>query len=963
MEVKKIYSGFELKSIKRINDLDSNLYEFKHKQSGGTLLYLDSDDTNKCFAIGFKTLPEDSTGVCHIIEHSVLCGSKKYPVKEPFVNLLKGSMATFLNAFTSSDFTMYPVASQNDKDFKNLMSVYLDAVFAPLCMVDKKPFLQEGWHIEMNSKEDMPSYKGIVYNEMKGSMSGVERQLEQHLESVFYKDSCYEYNSGGDPDIIPTLTYEYYKNFYHKHYHPNNAVIFLYGSMNVEEHLEFIDKEYLSLFHDDGTKIEVKMPTPRIVKDACFEYPVATLEELENNVYFSLAFALDKANNVRDAIGFELLTQALMETNASPLKKALLDLNLGSDITSFVNNSTILPAFVISLHKSVENKKDEFYNAVIRECEKIVNNGIDKDIMLGVINRAEFENKEMDSGTTPKGLLYAFSIMNAFNYDFPYEKSLEASEYFKYFKEQLNNGYFESLLKKYILNSSHLALVTLTPSATMQAEKEKAMNEKMALLKANMTNDEIEECVKITGELIAYQNRVDTPEEVSKLPKLMLEDIKTDVFDLPTEVKEENENTYIYHNFNTNKIGYLRLYFDLNVLDISELPYLSLLNNLLCRLDTKKYSALEIQNYIRKNLGSVSFTSASTSNGKEDYTLKEIITLSALKENISYMSNIINEIINNTIFDGEKVKTIMHQIKNRLKNSIISNGMAAASTLARSTLSKEGVINSKMSSVEMYNFICDLLDNFDINTLEEKLNDIIRKVFSKPNYMVSLSGDLDVTNLLKEEVLKLELSDIEPVHKLNVLIEDNKGDGIVIPSGVNNNIMAINLKDLDEELDGKLYVAQHIINFDYLWPEVRVKGGAYGANFQLSSSLDVLFTSYCDPNVENTYKVYEDTAKYLEDLDVSEEEFNSYLIGTMAKFDAPVSNFVKILIADNNLFRTNTKERRELIKKQALSTSIEDIKAFSKLFKKISQLAKIYTVGNEAKIKEYSRLEKIEKLK
>ena len=963
MEINNIYSGFELKSIKRINDLDSNLYEFKHKQSGGTLLYLDSDDANKCFTIGFKTLPEDSTGVCHIIEHSVLCGSKKYPVKEPFVNLLKGSMATFLNAFTSSDWTMYPVASQNDKDFNNLMSVYLDAVFAPLCMVDEKPFLQEGWHIEMNSKDDMPSYKGIVYNEMKGSMSGVERQLEQHLESVFYKDSCYEFNSGGDPDVIPTLTYEYYKKFYHKHYHPNNAVIFLYGTMDLEEKLAFIDKEYLSLFHDDGKKIEVKMPTPRIIKDSVFNYPVATKEELEKNVYFSLAFALDRADNIRDVMGFELLTQALMETNASPLKKALLDLNLGADITSHVNNSTVLPAFVVSLHKSELDKKEEFYNAVISEFNKIVLNGVDKDTMLGVINRSEFENKEMDSGTMPKGLLFAFSIMNAFNYDFPYEDALEASQYFEFFKKELDNGYFESLIKKYILDSTHLALVTLVPSDTMQAEKEAIMNEKMASLKANMTDSEIDNYVRITEELIAYQNRVDTPEEVSKLPKLMLEDIKTDVYELQTEIKDEDGNTFIYHNFNTNKIGYLRIYFDLNVLDINELPYLSLLNNLFCKLDTEKYSALEIQNYIRKNLGSVSFTSASTSKAKEDYTLKEIVTLSALKENITYMSTIVNEIINHTIFDEEKVKTIILQIKNRLKNSIISNGMAAASTLARSTLSKEGVINSKMSSVEMYNFVCQLLEDFDIKKLEEKFTSIIKRVFSNTNYIASLSGDSDVTSLLKEEITKFELSDIKPISILNVLISDNIGDGIVIPSGVNNNIMAINLKDLGEEIDGKLYVAQQIINFDYLWPEIRVKGGAYGANFQLSSSLDVLFSSYCDPNVSNTYNVYEETANYLESLDVNEDEFNSYLIGTMAKFDAPVSNFVKILIADNNIFRDNTKERRELIKKQALSATLDDIKAYSKLFKKISQLAKLFTVGNETKIKEYSRLEKIENLK
>ena len=479
----------------------------------------------------------------------------------------------------------------------------------------------------------------------------------------------------------------------------------------------------------------------------------------------------------------------------------------------------------------------------------------------------------------------------------------------------------------------------------------------------NYTFEEIEECVRITSELITYQNRVDTLEEVSKLPVLKLEDIKTDVYELPTEVKNENGNEFIIHNFNTNKIGYLRLYFNLDVLEFNELPYLAILNNLLCKLDTKNYSALKLQNYIRKYLGALSFTSASTAKTKEDYTLKEVITLSALEENISYMSEIVNEIVHNTIFEEEKVKTILVQIKNRLKNSIIGNGMAAASTLIRSTLSKEGAINSKMSSVEMYNFICDLLDNFNIESLQKQLSSILERVFANDNYIASVSGDDRIISKLKEEVAKFELSQTDYSHKLHVLIKDNIGDAIIIPSGVNNNIMAINLKDLGEELNGQLHVVQQILNFDYLWPEIRVKGGAYGANFQLTSSLDTLFTSYCDPNVENTYNVYENTATYLENLEATEEEFNSYLIGTMAKFDSPVSNFVKILIADNNLFRENTKEKRELIKKQALSTKLDDVKAYSKLFKKISQLSKVFTIGNETKIKEYSRLEKIENLK
>ena len=963
MNINEIYSGFKLLSIKKIKDLDSNLYEFKHEKSGATLVYLENDDTNKCFSIGFRTLPEDSTGVCHIIEHSLLCGSKKYPVKEPFVNLLKGSMATFLNAMTSSDFTMYPVASQNDKDFDNLMSVYLDAVFAPICMLDEKPFLQEGWHYELNSKDELPSYKGIVYNEMKGHMSGVERQLEEHLETVFYKGSCYEYNSGGDPDVIPSLTFNYYKEFYHKHYHPSNGIIYLYGDMDIKEKLEFIDKEYLSLFVDEGVKIEIKMPEARIVKDEKFLYAIGQDEELENNTYMSIAFALDHAENVRDLVGFSILSQALMSTNASPLKKALLDKELGFDVTAGINESTILPSYLISLHKTNEDKKDEFYNTIISECKRLVSEGIDKEILLAIINRSEFENKEMDTGTMPKGLLFAFSIMQSFNYDFRYETLLEMSPYFQFYKDELHNGYFEGLLEKYILNTKHCAMVTLIPSKELEEQKEKEMNEKMAQLKANMSEEEIEECIRVTQELIAYQNRKDEIEDVEKLPKLKLEDISTKVIELPTKVETKNDIEFISHNFNTNKIGYLRLYFDLNVVSIDELPYITILNNLLGKLDTKNYSVSKLQTYIKTYLGSLVFSSTATSQNKESYVLKQVVTASALLENISHISTIINEVVNNTILDEEKVRTILLQMKNRFKNGIIENGMGAASTLIRSTLSKEGVISSKMSGLEMYNFLCDLTDNLDFELLKEKLTSLMKKVYSKENIIASVSGDIEVLNALENEVFKLNLSDITPTHNLHVLIENNIGDALVVSSGVSNNVMAINLKDLGEVYSGKLHVLQHILNYDYLWPEVRVKGGAYGANFQINSSEDVVFGSYCDPNVKNTYDVYEGTAFYLENLETDESEFKSYLIGAMAKFDAPVSNFVRILVADGNLFRNNTAERRERIKKEAIETTLEDIKGYSKLFKKIAQLSNVYTIGNETAINQYSRLEKINKLK
>jgi len=963
MKINKSYHGFKLVSIKNINDIKAELYEFVHEKSHATLVYLKNDDTNKCFSIGFRTVPTDSTGVCHIIEHSLLCGSKKYPVKEPFVNLLKGSMATFLNAMTASDFTVYPVASQNEKDFDNLVSVYLDAVFAPICMKDPKPFLQEGWHLEMNEATDTPSYKGIVYNEMQGAMSGVESQIGQLTDTLLYKGSCYEYNSGGDPDVIPELTYEQYKEFYYKHYHPSNGIIYLYGDLNLEEKLKFINDEYLSLFEGPTDFIEIKKPEPRIDTSYVGEYEITEDEEESGNTYMSLAFVLCDASNIRDVIGFSILNEALMSTNASPLKKALLDKELGEEIVAGVNDGALLTSYQFYIHKTNLDKKEEFIQAVFDECKKLVDEGIDKDLLLATINRNEFKTMEMDSGTMPKGLLFAFSFVQGFLYDIPYEGFLEYSKYYKFFKEELEKGYFENLLKKYVLNSNHYIAAALVPSKRLAARKQEALNKKMAQIKENMSEDEIQNCVTVTKELIEYQTRRDSKEDLDKLPTLKLSDISTKVKELPTLLNYENGYNFINHNFNTNNIAYLRLYFDLNVLCIDELPYVQILNNVLGKLDTKNYTVSQLQNKIKTYLGSLTFATSVMSKNKDSYSVKEAVTISSLEENIKHISVYFNEIVNNTLFDEEKIKTILVQLKNRSKNGIIENGVAAASTLVRSTLSKEGAISSVLSGVEMYDFLCELLEDFNFENLVEKLKEVMNKVFNKNNLIASVNGEECLIKKLKEEVYNLSLNDEEVEYQLQVSFKDEIGDGIIIPSGVNNNVLAINLKNLGETISGKLYVVQHILNYDYLWPEVRVKGGAYGSNFQIASSEDIVFTSYCDPSVKNTYDVYQNVSSYLENFEATEEEFISYLIGTIAKFDKPASNFAQILIADGNLFRENTKELREKIKEEILSTTIEDVRAYAKLFKKVAQLAKVFTIGNETKIYEYNRLENIKKLK
>lgn len=961
MKIDEIYSGFKLLNIKEINEISSVLYEFCHEKSGAKLVYLANDDTNKCFSIGFKTLPEDSTGICHIIEHSVLCGSKKYPVKEPFVNLLKGSMASFLNAMTASDFTIYPVASENDKDFDNLMSVYLDAVFAPLSITDNKPFLQEGWHLELLNEEAIPSYQGIVYNEMQGAMSNPVSQLVEYSNQVLYAGTSYEYNSGGEPSCIPNLTYDYYKEFYHKHYHPSNGIIYLYGKIDILPKLEFIDKEYLVNFESTEEKIEIKFPKPVINTDVVKEYAINDEEELTDNSYISLAYCLDHAKNVKDIAAFSVLHEVILGTNESPLKKALIEKDLAEDIESYVDDGCICPSFGIILHKTSPDKKELFIKTVVDKLKELVEKGLDKEVLTATINTILFRIKEMDSGRTPKGLLFSFSIMQAYNYDIPYENLLEVANYYEEFKQDMNNGYFENLIEKYILNSNHYALVTMNPSRELGKIKALEMNDKMLQIKNEMSPEEINECIKITNELIAYQSKKDNLEDVKKLPELKLSDISAKINSIPTDVVIKDKVKYLYHNVNTNKIGYMRAYFDLNVLDVEELAYARILSRMFVKLDTKSYTADVFQTQVKKYLGSLNFSIVVNSKNKDNYIIKMLVCASALEENINHIPELLNEIFENSFYDEEKIKTILTQMKIRERNSIIENGTSAATTMVRAHLSKEGALGAKMTGINMYNLLCDLVDNFSGEVID-KFKNLAAKIFNKNNLIISLSGDENVLNSLTLACDKLTLGEEKHEQILNVTYSTDDTNALIIPSGVNNNVKGINLKDLGEEITGSLYVVQHIINYDYLWPEVRVKGGAYGCSLSISISNDIVFGSFSDPNVSNTYKVYDEVAKYLENFDASIEEFKSYLIGTIAKIDPPSSVYSKISQADKNYLCDITIDRLEKLKEEILATDICQVRSYARLFKKIAQLSVLFTVGNEEKISEYDMLANVKKL-
>lgn len=961
MEINEIYSGFRLVKKTKISELDANLLEFKHEKSGGTLAYIECNDTNKSFMAGFKTLPNDSTGVCHIIEHTVLCGSKKFPLKEPFVNLLKGSMSTFLNAMTAYDWTAYPVASQNDKDFHNLMETYLDAVFAPISVLDPKPFLQEGWHYELLNKDDDLTIKGVVYNEMKGAMSSVDSQLCELILKRMYKDSGYGVNSGGNPKDIPNLTYEAYKEFYHKHYHPENALLVLYGKMDILSQLEFIDKEYLSYYKASGQRLKIEEPKPLIDLDYEEDYAISNSEKVENNSYIGMSFALPKSSDVEGNLAFSILRDVLFATNDSPLKKALLALNLCDDIEAAIDDDCIIPSFQISIKKTDKKNKKLFYDTFISECKKYVEKGLDKNALLATINFAEFKHKELDMGTMPKGVIFALNLMQAFNYDVSLDSALIADKYFKEFKKHLNDDYFEKLIEKYFINSNHYVIVTLNPSSTLEAENEKHFKEKMTNIKASMTNDEIENLVKQTSDLIEYQSSVDTIENLRKLPALDVSDIDLDVNKLNTKVLKEGNVTNIIHEFNTNGIGYLNVYFDLKSLTEDEFNYAAVLPSLLIALDTKNYKASELQNFIKTYLGGINFNISISSNKNGNYNAYLKLQSSALDENIDYISKAINEIILNTIYDEKKVSVILNQVKNNVKENIIQNGMYIAMIEAQAVDVKSAKLRSNLIGKNRYEFLNHAITN--VGDFISNLENVIKRVFNKNNMLVSFSGSNETIKALKKEVSLFELESKENVQALDVCLNSKIKRALVIPSEVSYNAKTFNLDESNFEYDGALQILSHIVRYDYLWNKVRVLGGAYGCTMQVSNvTKEITLGSFRDPNCKNTYDVYDNLVKYLTDFNPSKEEFNSYLIGAIGAYDQPASNSVLINNADSNFICGITDEDRIKTKKEMINTTVDKIKSYAKLFELFATNGSCYTIGNQNAIEAAHIFDEIKEL-
>ncbi len=963
MEIGKTYHGFKLTEQSEVDEINSAAKIFVHEKSGAKLLNLASDDDNNVFSISFRTPPEDSTGVAHILEHSVLCGSRKFPVKEPFVELLKGSLKNFLNAFTFPDKTMYPVASKNEKDFFNLMDVYLDAVFYPNIYKNEEIFLQEGWHYNLESKDDEITYKGVVYNEMKGAFSSPESVLFRMIQKTLYPDTTYGVESGGDPDDIPNLTYEQFINFHKKYYHPSNSYIFLYGDIDLEKKLEFLDKEYLSAFDNDMVDSTIKTQSSfEEMSETSGFYPILDDEEENDKTYMALNFVTGSVKDPETVLGLTILEDLLLESSGSQFKKALIESGLGKDVFGIYEVDLMQPVFSIILKNGNASQKEEFKKLVFEELQKLVDNGIDPKLVEASVNKKEFSLRESEGDGYPKGLSYNLTSMTSWLYDLDPLLHLRYENPITSIREKSTKGFFEELIREFFIDNTHSSFVILEPSKGLENRNSQALADNLKEFKDSLSEDDIQNLVDQTINLNKFQSTPDSQEQLNSIPVLDIKDIKKDPEELPLVEKEESVTT-LHHPVFTNGIAYIRTMFDSTCIPQQQLSTLSLLDALLGDVDTENYTYMELTNEINTYLGCLNFSYANyvQSDDSTVYYPKFCISSKALVSKVDKMMELSSEVIQRSDFSCKKrLKEIVQKLRSRIEMNIMNSGHSIAYKRIIAQLSQAASYNEQMSGLTFYDYIVDLDENFEdkAESIISDLNKIYKMVFRKENMIVSITADEKDYDLIRDHINNF-VDSLDDTSYDNVEYDfklERTNEGLYIPGQVQYVCKGADFIEAGYEYNGKLKVMQTIARLDYLWNNVRVKGGAYGAMTNFSRSGNMFFVSYRDPNLTETLDIFDQIHSFFADIDLDERELTKYIIGTIANLDHPLTPSAKGAQALNDYISNVSYEQVKKERHEVLATSAEDIKEFSTMLKVLMNNAITCVVGSEKKIKENSEV-------
>ena len=963
---------YEILDEHRVEDVQSDGFILRHKKSGARIAILSNNDDNKVFYIGFRTPPEDETGVPHIIEHTTLCGSKKFPVKDPFIELAKGSLNTFLNAMTYPDKTVYPVASCNDQDFKNLMDVYLDAVFNPNITKYEEIFKQEGWHYELTGKDDELKINGVVYNEMKGAYSSPDEVLSSQIYRSLFPDNTYSKDSGGNPEYIPKLTYEAYLDFYHKYYHPSNSYIYLYGDMDVVERLEWLDKEYLSLYDYKKVNSEInKQPAFDEIKNVEAQYSITMDDSQENKTYLSYNRVVGDSLDEMLYQAFDVLDYALVSSPGAPVKQALIDAGIGDDVYGSYDAGILQPVFSFVAKNANASQADEFESIIENTLKEVVKTGINKEALLAGINSSEFKFREADFGQFPKGLLFGLNCLDSWLFDDmkPFIH-LECLGTFAKLRKAVDTDYFEKLIQEYLLDNTHGSSVTVKPKRGLGNEREEALAKELSDYKASLSDEEIKKLIEDTEHLKKYQEEPSSDEDLRKLPMLTRADMKKNAMAFSNIEDELLDVKVVRHDIESNGIDYISFLFDAGDFAQSELGYLGFFTNALGLVSTEKYSYTDLANATNIYTGGISTGTASHPDIKDrnNFVFKLEVKLKVLEKNLDKALELMEQMLLTSDFtDTKRLGELVAQIKARLQANLSSSGHLVAAMRSMSSFSRYALYQDELKGVAFYRSICRIEKELSESpkSVSDKLAAIAKKLFARNRMLISFTGNNEAYGNAKPSLEKViaGFNKMSAVGNQAEVHFNTAKEAFIDASQIQYVAKTGDFICEGYEYTGALRLLRIILSYDYLWINVRVKGGAYGCMNTFLRSGESYFVSYRDPNLSDTLDVYDRIPEYIKSFSPDERDMTKYIIGTFSALDTPMNPEAKGSRSLSAYLEGITYEQIQKERNEILNAQPEDIRRLADLVEAVLKKDSICVIGNENMIKESAGLfENVEKL-
>lgn len=963
---------YEILDEHRVEGVQSDGFILRHKKSGARIAILSNNDDNKVFYIGFRTPPEDETGVPHIIEHTTLCGSKKFPVKDPFIELAKGSLNTFLNAMTYPDKTVYPVASCNDQDFKNLMDVYLDAVFNPNITKYEEIFKQEGWHYELTGRDDELKINGVVYNEMKGAYSSPDEVLSSQIYRSLFPDNTYSKDSGGNPEYIPKLTYEAYLDFYHKYYHPSNSYIYLYGDMDVVERLEWLDKEYLSLYDYKKVNSEInKQPAFDEIKNVEAQYSITMDDTQENKTYLSYNRVVGDTLDEMLYQAFDVLDYALVSSPGAPVKQALIDAGIGDDVYGSYDAGILQPVFSFVAKNANASQADEFESIIENTLKEVVKTGINKEALLAGINSSEFKFREADFGQFPKGLLFGLNCLDSWLFDDmkPFIH-LECLGTFAKLRKAVDTDYFEKLIQEYLLDNTHGSSVTVKPKRGLGNEREEALAKELSDYKASLSDEEIKKLIEDTEHLKKYQEEPSSDEDLRKLPMLTRADMKKNAMPFSNIEDELLDVKVVRHDIESNGIDYISFLFDAGDFAQSELGYLGFFTNALGLVSTEKYSYTDLANATNIYTGGISTGTASHPDIKDrnNFVFKFEVKLKVLEKNLDKALELMEQMLLSSDFtDTKRLGELVAQIKARLQANLSSSGHLVAAMRSMSSFSRYALYQDELKGVAFYRSICRIEKELSESpkSVSDKLAAIAKKLFARNRMLISFTGNNEAYGNAKPSLEKViaGFNKMSAVGNQAEVHFNTAKEAFIDASQIQYVAKTGDFIREGYEYTGALRLLRIILSYDYLWINVRVKGGAYGCMNTFLRSGESYFVSYRDPNLSDTLDVYDRIPEYIKSFSPDERDMTKYIIGTFSALDTPMNPEAKGSRSLSAYLEGITYEQIQKERNEILNAQPEDIRRLADLVEAVLKKDSICVIGNENMIKESAGLfENVEKL-